>query len=139
MTPPEDAQRIRAHLLIWWIIWSSDLGGLLLVYFLLGRGPQRPVVPGTNQLFYLVGFIPLFVSIVIRWLVLPRSAGPGTALITFVAGLVLAVAGGFLGLFFGGPYRGELFLLGVLAVVQYMPFYARSYFEPKSRDFIPNN
>jgi len=139
MMPGPDAQRMRAQLLIWWILWSSILVGLLAVYFALGRGPLPPVAAGGNPLANLVGFVPLFVSIVIRWLVLPRAAAPGPAFVMFIIGLALAEACGMLGIFLGGPYRQDLFALGVLGVLQYAPFYARNFFVPKPQGFIPNN
>lgn len=78
-------------------------------------------------------------SIVIRWLVLPRSTAPGPAFFMFIVGLVLAEACGLLGTFLGGPYRDSLFVLGVLGVTQYVPFYARKLFEPKGSGFIPGD
>ena len=137
--PGYDAQRIRAQLLIWWIIWASILTGLIVIYYFLGRGPLAPAAPGANPFANLIGFVPLFVSIVIRWLVLPRYTEPGPALVMFIIGLSLAEGCGILGIFLGGPYREDLFVLGVLGVVQYVPFYAKRFFEPKRADFIPNN
>jgi hypothetical protein len=139
MRPAPDAQRIRAQLMVWWIIWAAILSGLLVIYFFLGRGPLPPVVPGANPLANLIGLVPLFVSIIIRWLVLPRSAGPVPAFGMFIAGMALAEACGLLGIFLGGPYRDDLFVLGVLGVTQYVPLYARKFFEPKGSGFIPNN
>ena len=140
MIPAPDVQRARPQLLVWWVLWGSILAGLGVCYFFLGRGhPVAQVVSPDKLLISLVGLVPLFISIVIRWLVLPRSHQMGAALVMFIIGLVLAEACAFLGLFLGGPYRDDLFLLGVLGVVQYVPFFARVYLEPKSRGFIPNN
>ena len=140
MTPRPDPERLRAQLLIWWIIWAAILSGLLMIYFFLGRGRPVPVnLPPEKSLTGLVGLLPLFVSIVIRWLVLPRYAEPGRAFVMFIIGLALAEACGLLGIFLGGPYRDELFILGVLGIVQFVPFFARQYLEPKAQGFIPNN
>ena len=139
MMPGYDAQRIRTQLLVWWTLWASILAGLLVIYSFLGRGPQAPVVPGANPFPHLVGFVPLFVSIIIRWLVLPRYTEPVPAFVMFVIGLSLAEACGLLGIFLGGPYRDSLFVLGVLGITQYVPFYAKKLFDPKGAGFIPNN
>jgi hypothetical protein len=139
MISSPDDQRIRTQVLVWWIIWAADLAGLVLLYCFLPPGPQTPAVPGANPFLNLAGFVPLFVSIVIRWLVLPRSTGPGSALVMFLIGVSLAEACGLLGLFLGGPYREDLFILGVLGVTQYVPLSARRFFEPKGAGFIPNN
>ena len=140
MTPDFDARKIRAQLLVWWIIWGSILAGLIVVYLVLVRGRPLPRnVSPRDSLSGLVGLVPLFVTIVIRWLVLPRYTNPGRTLAVFIVGLGLAEAGGLLGLFFGGPYRDALFVLGVLAAIQYAPFYARKLYDPKGTGFIPNN
>jgi hypothetical protein len=139
MDPGADAARLRAQAMVWWIIWGAILVGLIVIYYFLGRGPPAPAAPGANPFVGLVGFVPLFVSIVIRWLVLPRSAGPGAAFGMFIVGLALAESCGILGIFLGGPYREDLFVLGVLGVTQYAPLFARSLLAPRPQGFIPNN
>jgi hypothetical protein len=139
MMPGYDDQKIKARLLIWWIIWGSVLGGLVLIYLLLAQGKPLPPVSRENPLQGLIGVVPLFVSIVLRWLVLPRATDPNRAFVLFIVGLALAEGCGLLGIFLGGPYRDSLFVLGVLGITQYVPFYARKLFDPKGSGFIPNN
>ena len=134
-----DAQRIKTQLLIWWIIWAAVLFGLIALYFFLGQVQARPLVKGGHPLIGLVGVVPLFVSIVIRWLALPRARDLTRALPMFVVGLALAEAGGIMGLFLGGPFRDDVFLLGVFGVVQFIPIFARRIAEQKPAEFIPNN
>lgn len=137
--PGYNDQKIKARLLIWWIIWAATLAGLVVIYLLLVQGKPLPPASAENSLQGLIGFVPLFVSIVIRWLVLPRQTVEGRALVLFIVGLSLAEACGLLGIFLGGPYRDSLFVLGVLGVTQYVPFYAKKLFDPKGSGFIPNN
>ena len=126
--------------MVWWIIWASVLIGLCLIYFLLGRGKLPPAGQQADQVLSgLVGLVPLFVSIVIRWLALPRCRDLPRALPLFILGLAFAEGCGILGIFLGGPYRDDLFLLGVLGIVQYVPIFAKGLLEPKPRGFIPNN
>jgi hypothetical protein len=101
-------------------------GGVILVYFVVIGDRALPPVSREHPLQGLIGFVPLFVSIVIRWLVLPRATDPNRAFILFIGGVALAEACGLLGMFAGGPYRDSLFVLGVLGVTQYVPFYAKS-------------
>jgi hypothetical protein len=123
---------------IWWMIWGVVLAGLVLIYLVLRRGVAKPV-SDANVLKNLVGLIPLFLSIVIRWLVLPRYDDLTRAFPVFIAGLALAEACGILGIFLGGPYRDDLFVLGVLGIAQFVPLFARRMLEPKGSGFIPNN
>ncbi len=142
MNLSSNTQRDHARLRTWWIVWASLLISLCLIYFFLGRVERPPEVaqPGQgNPLAGLAGLVPLFISIIIRWLVLPRYSNLKRAFPMFVVGLVLAEACGLLGIFLGGPYRDDLFLLGVLGIAQYMPFFAKSFLEPKPQGFIPNN
>jgi hypothetical protein len=139
MMPGYNDQQIKARLLVWWIIWASVLSGLVLIYLLLAQGKPLPPVSQENPLQGLIGIVPLFVSIVIRWLVLPRQTVEGRAFVLFIVGLALAEGCGILGIFLGGPYRDSLFVLGVLGITQYVPFYAKKLFDPKGSGFIPNN
>ena len=42
MIPGPDAQRIKAHLLIWWIFCASYLMGLIALYFIIVRDKPLP-------------------------------------------------------------------------------------------------
>jgi hypothetical protein len=140
MMPGYDDRQIKQRLLIWWMLWSSNLGFLLVLYFLVAQGKPMPVSAVTGDLpRNLAGIVPLFISIIIRWLILPRYTQEGRALVLFVIGMALAEACGLLGLFLGGPYRDSLWVLGVLGIAQYVPFYAKKLFDPKGSGFIPNN
>jgi hypothetical protein len=139
MMPGYDDQRIKTRLMVWWTVWAGVLTGLVIVYVFLGRTKPLPPPSPENPLQGLVGIVPLFVSIVLRWLVLPRAIEPNRAFILFIVGIALAQACGILGIFLGGPYRDSLFLLGVLGIAQYVPFYAKKFFDPKGSGFIPNN
>jgi F0F1-type ATP synthase membrane subunit c/vacuolar-type H+-ATPase subunit K len=137
--PTPEFPRERASLTVWWLVWGGLLTGLVLIYAGLGRGPVRLPPAGAHPLTGLIGFLPLFISIVIRWLVLPRSSSLSRAFPLFITGLALAEACGLLGIFLGGAYREQLFLLGVLGIVQYLPFFARQYLLPKAEGFRAKN
>ena len=115
------------------------LTGLVSIYIVLGQKPLPADIAVEKSLTGLVGVVPLFVSIIIRWLVLPRYHDLKRAFPMFIAGLALAEAGGLLGIFLGGPYRDDLFLLGGLGMAQYLPFFAKQYLESKAAGFSPGN
>ena len=123
--------------MVWWIIWASLIAGQCALYVALGRGPTA--AGAANPFENLVGLVPLFVSIIVRWLVLPRYTDRGRAFVTFIVGCSLAEACTILGIFLGGPYRDDLFVLGVLGVMQFAPFFLKRLGEPKPQGFIPNN
>ena len=120
-------------------MWASQIVGLVLIYFFLGRAPLPAGVAEEKVLTGLIGLVPLFVSIVIRWLVLPRYSDLQRAFPMFIVGLALADSCGIMGIFLGGPYRDDVFLLGVLGLAQFAPFFAKKYLEPTPTGYIPNN
>lgn len=142
LTPPIYAnadQEARPPLMVWWLIWGAILFGLVVIYVALGRGPAKALPPDQHPLLGLLGMVPLFISIVIRWLMMPHTGNYARAFILFVVGVVLAEGCGLLGIFLGGLYKRDIFLLGVLGVVQFVPFYAKGYLRPKPTGFYPNN
>src|SRR6267154_1633328 len=116
--------KLRAQLKLWWIVWAGVLGGLLVVGLAFGRGPVKPAV-SAELMVNLIGVVPLFLSIIIRWLMLPRFDNLTRAFPLFIFGLAQAEGCGILGIFLGGPYRDSLFVLGVLAVTSYVPVFAK--------------
>jgi hypothetical protein len=134
------SQEQKMRLVVWWTVWGAILTWLIFIYVFFARGKPLPVGAPLGDLpVNLAGFVPLFVSVILRWLVLPRSVDPKRAFVLFVVGIALAEACGILGIFLGGPYRDLFFALGLLGVVQYVPFYAKKLFDPKVSGFIPNN
>ncbi len=122
MSTPDLADS-RRRLLFRWFVWGAMLTSLVSIGTVFGL-LRPPELAGGDRLLSLVAFVPLFVSIVIRWLVLPRVDADGkSGLLMFLVGVALAEGSGLLGVFLGGPYRDDLFVLGVLGIVQYAPFF----------------
>lgn len=138
MLPGPDAARLRAQLIVWWTLWAGTLASLGVLWGVFGFLKLTGNEAHANPLMDLIGLVPLFVSIVIRWLVLPRYNDLKAALPMYVAGLALAEACGLLGIFLGGPFRDDLFLLGALGILQFIPVFARRLAEPRPQGFIPN-
>jgi hypothetical protein len=130
---------IQPPLKVWWILWAAVLLGLVVIWWNFGFMKLLGNEPHANPALDLVGMVPLFLSIILRWLVLPRVRVLRMAFVFFVAGIALAEACGILGTFLGGPYRDEMFLLGVLGIAQFMPFFVRGLASPRPQGFFPNN
>ncbi|MBX3737681.1 MAG: hypothetical protein KF715_13370 [Candidatus Didemnitutus sp.] len=124
---------------VWWIIWGAILVSLGAIWWSVGFLKLPAAAAHKNPFYDLVSLVPLFVSIVVRWLVLPRYTDGARAFVVFVAGIALAEVAGILGIFLGGPYRDDLFLLGALGIAQFVPLYTKRLQEPKPEGFIPNN
>lgn len=124
---------------VWWIVWGATLASLAAIWWSASLVQPAPSPAHKNPFVDLASLVPLFVSIVVRWLVLPRYTDGARAFVVFVAGIALAEAAGIVGIFLGGPYRDDLFLLGALGILQFVPLYAKRLQEPKPEGFIPNN
>ena len=135
MNSATDTNVLRTRLMVWWIIWAALLTGVTVIYLFLGRGPLPP--PVSNPFPHLVGLVPLFISVLLRWLILPKQRDPAKALVLFIVGAATGESCAILGIFLGGPLRDELFVLGALGIVQWMPLYARSLYAPAAAGFRP--
>jgi F0F1-type ATP synthase membrane subunit c/vacuolar-type H+-ATPase subunit K len=127
------SQSGTGRLLIWWILWAGILFGLVAIYAALGQRPALKQAP-PNVMTDFIGLGPLLVSCLVRWLVLPRVRSVQSAFVLFILGLALAEACGLLGIFLSA-YKSELFVLGVLGLLQWVPLFARTYFEPSATGF----
>lgn len=128
-----DTNVLRTRLMVWWVIWAALLAGVTVIYLFLGRGPLPP--PVSNPFPHLIGLVPLFISVLLRWLILSKQRDPAKALVLFIVGAAMGESCAILGIFFGGPLRDELFLLGALGIVQWMPLYARALYAPAAKGF----
>jgi hypothetical protein len=124
MNPDAPIPIVKPPPVVWWVIWGAILVGLGAIYVAFGRRPLPAELPPEQSLTGLVGLAPLFVSVILRWLAFPRVREPQKAFAWFIVGVALAEACGILGIFLGGPYRDDLFVLGVLGVVQWIPLVA---------------
>jgi hypothetical protein len=130
---------IHPPLAVWWLLCGAFLVSLGVAWAVAAFLPFPVLGPQKNPFLNLIGLIPLFISIVVRWLVLPRYAAPTQAFPMFVVGLALAEVSGLVGLFTGGPYRDDLAVLAVLGILQFMPLFVRRLGEQPQPGFRPNN
>ncbi len=137
----------RMRLLKWWVLWIAFQTGIVMIYYFLskpigapiGEFPEELLPPRPDSPFWLAGVVPVAISCVIRWIVLPTIRNGDAALILFLVGLGMAEATCFLGLFLFPIHQQELFILSFLGIFQFMPFFARRYYvgegNPKDESF----
>jgi len=117
---------VRGRLIVWWVIWFSLIAGLCVQYYFLAWpvDTDGPVEANTFDYFSLV---PLAVSVVVRWFLLPNCTNMPVAFVAFIVGISLAEACGIFAIFLAAAFKDELFVLGVLGIAQFAPFYARRF------------
>lgn len=108
--------------IVWWIIWLVLLTGVFVFYLVLGgTGAAREAQPTP---LWLAGLAPLFASVFVRWFLLARATDAAPAFVLFILGMALAETTCFIGLFIAPAQKLELFILSVLGIAQYVPWFA---------------
>jgi hypothetical protein len=120
----EDHRQQPAPIFIWWILWAGNGTGLVAMYALLGRH-GTPTSDSLPEVSPYVLAVPLLLSCVVRWLVLPRMLTRRKALPVFIIGLALAEGAGQLGILLGAKDRDTLFALAAVGVLQFAPVFVR--------------
>jgi hypothetical protein len=115
--------------LVWWVIWGAIGFGLISIQAWMPAGGFAADFPPVVRY---IPFVPLGLSVVVRWLVLPRIQVAATALSAFIVGLALAEGSGILGILLGQETRQSMVLLALLGIAQFAPVWA-SRFGPGSR------
>ena len=132
----QKAQNPKQQLLVWWILWAAFVVGIFQVYYFLamsGSSP-KPQAPATNPFIAAFGLLPVAVSAIIRWSILPRIQSARVALPIFIIGIALAEASCYMGLFIFPAFKAGFFVFSVIGMFQFIPFFARRYFEGDARD-----
>lgn len=119
--------------IVWWVLWAAILTGMFVIYHFLGGTAAPSRSPSLDSLSWLAGLAPFVISSIIRWVVLPRIRNAQAALVLFIFGLAMSEATCFLGLFIFPAHKQALFALSVLGILQFVPSFARRFFEPDDK------
>lgn len=112
---------------VWWVLWAAMQAGVFVFYYVLGGSVGPAGAQAADSPLWRAACVPFGVSVVIRWLLLPRVRSAAAALPLFVVGVGLAEACCFLGLFIFPQHKQDLFLVSVLGIAQFVPVFARRY------------
>jgi hypothetical protein len=115
-----------SKVIVWWVLWAAFLTGVVVMYQVLGRNAVAPETTGADWT-WIAGLVPVALSVVIRWVVLPRLPAMATAFPIFVLGIAMAEASLFLGLFLFPAHKQELFYFSLLGIAQFAPYFAGRY------------
>ena len=113
-----------AQVMIFWMLWLGMLGCVITIYSILkSQVTAHDIHP--RGMVWLAGAIPVFLSVAVRWAVLPRLARFRTALACFIVGLALAEATCFQGVFIFPLHGEQLFAFGLAGMLQFAPVFTR--------------
>ncbi len=127
---PSSPEQGKSQLIVWWYLWAAFQIGIFTIYHFMGGKTAADPTPlaAPEPTIWLVAAVPFALSVLIRFLVLPRMKNSALALPVFVVGIGLAEATCFLGLFIFPSHQRELFILSALGIFQYIPVYAHRFF-----------
>lgn len=106
---------------VWWLIWGCFLAQQLYLHRWTGQNLWLDNSPAFNRTTYVLLLLPLMISVILRWLVLPRVNSTHNAFGVFVAGLVLAAMSGLSVSFLEVPYKEVTFLVCLLGIGEFVP------------------
>ena len=114
------------QLIVWWMLWLTFQTGIgFFYYFLGGVGGRAPAAEaGGDSPLWMIALGPFFLSIVMRWAFLARTAQAQRALVFFIVGIAMAESVCFIGLFLAPAHKLELFILSALGIFQFIPYFA---------------
>lgn len=115
-TPPTRAQL----LMVPWVLWGSFMVGVVMMYHFLGT--KKPPAPDDSRQ-WMLALVPLLISLIIRWSVVPRVTAVTSALPAMIAGVAFAEVVLFLGIFLFPQHQFELLLAALFGVAQHAPIY----------------
>jgi len=92
--------------------------------------PHDATIHANEPAYWQLAFLPVLISGVLRWTVLPAMRDAVKALPFFVVGIAMAETTCFLGIFIFPSHQTPLFIACVLGIFQFIPVYYGSYFGP---------
>lgn len=129
--PPTNLQKKAPKPSVYWVIWFAILCALPVFYIFLGKsGSQNSNSQTHNFPIVLVGFGEFFASVILRWVIIPRTNNPAKLFNNFIIALALAEACGVIGIIMGGQFKMLLFGASVLGVVQLVPVFVNKTADP---------
>jgi hypothetical protein len=120
--------QVKAQLTVWWMVWSAFQVGVLVYPHFLAVGTRQPQAGAADSLPWLICLVPLTISTLLRWTILPRIQNPQVAVQLFIVGIAMSESVCFLGLYRFPVYQKVLFMWSVLGIFQFMPYFATRYF-----------
>jgi len=116
----------KPKMIVWWTLWIAFLFSICMIYNVLGKQAANTFHP--DPFPWVLAAIPVFFSMAVRWLVLPRIYQAQMAMVAFVIGIAFAESTCFMGLFILPAHRSDLFAVSVFGIIQFMPYYAGRFY-----------
>lgn len=106
-----------------WMVWTGITVGVLVIFFALRDPAAPPAGPGKY-----LAIPPVFLSVLVRFVLLPKITGWQRGWPLFVIGLALAEGTALLGKFLWGPQEaailfGTAMFVLLLYCPRWLPFY----------------
>ena len=94
----------------------------------LAKGAARQPQVQTVDSLWLAALGPLALSIIIRWVILPRIRDAQTALTFFIVGIAFAQSVCFMGIYIFPAHKEQLLVCSLAGIFQFIPYYVGRYY-----------
>jgi hypothetical protein len=108
-------------LALWWLVWGTVLAQQFALHTWGGGDSGWQDNAAFSRASLLLVFVPFGVSMILRWVVLPRISSTVVAFFFFAGGVGLAGGLGLASSFLELPYRQVVFLICLAGIVTYLP------------------
>lgn len=124
-------ENFKAPPIIFWAIWGFMFTSIFIYQAFLGGGiPSGKDDGKPEQVFLIICICLIIVSSFIRWVLIPKQKDLAKLLPLMIIGLALGETVQFIQIFIIQKKFPEtqlqFFLLGIICVAQYIPFYAKN-------------
>ena len=120
---------MKQNISIFWIIWSAIFMSLFVYPFVLPT--VKPEEGSVDILFIAMLIGPIAFSVVVRWVIIPKTKTIQSIFTFFIIGIAVAESLVFFGLFMFPYFQGVMFTASVLAVFQFIPLFLKIEENPK--------
>jgi hypothetical protein len=116
--------QLNQPIMVRWILW---LAFLFSVFFYMSFLASADAEEAQMDAFLVVMlFVPFFLSIFIRWMLLPKANTEQQLIVLFVVGMAIAESIIFFGLFLFPFFKTIFLIFTVVGILQYCPLFIKS-------------
>lgn len=117
--------------LVLWVLWFAFLQGIVMFRIFLVQPLPPGTLPPPDVFPWALSLVPVMVSVLIRWLWLPRAQHGTQALTIMILGIALAEATTFFAIFLTPSKLNLLVAASFLGAFQFAPIWARRFYAPQ--------
>jgi len=118
--------RSKVWLAFWWLVWCAVLVQQLALHSWRLGGSGFRDNPAFSRVSLVIILAPFGISMIVRWLAIPRISSPVGAFFLFAGGLGLAGGTALATSFLDVPYKQIVFFICLAGILTFVPLRLRT-------------